>query len=172
MSHARAVTQTFKPPTPGTVSRKLFKADHPRATDSCIDYFGGRPAADISPENDPCGEGFLDAFARQGGAPDPGATDIELPKTRERKLTELLFIVARDRRELWDCWTQWFSGIPHVRVILDRRRGERRRQVKAHQPERRQTDRRRQAGTDAGLRSAGFEIIRRERAAASPPVMP
>ncbi len=87
-------------------------------------------------------------------------------------MTELVFLVARDRPELRDCWARWFSGLPHVRVILDRRRGERRRQVKAHQPERRQTDRRRQAGTDAGLRSAGFEIIRRERAAASPPVMP
>lgn len=43
--------------------RKLFKLDRPRAIDSYIDYFGGRPAADIPRANDPCGEGLLNALA-------------------------------------------------------------------------------------------------------------
>lgn len=149
MSRAKAAGQAFETPGLPTVRLPIVKADHPRAIDSYIDYFGGRLAADVSPENDPCGEGFLDAFARPGGAP----------------LTEFLLVVARDRREFWDCWTQWFSGIPHVRVILDRRRGERRRRVKAHQPERREADRRHHPGIDAELRSVGFDIIRQQRTA-------
>ncbi len=148
MSQAKAAARAFETPSLPIVRRQIFKADHSRTIDSYIDYFGGRLAADVSPENDPCGEGFLDAFAGQGGTP----------------LTELLFVVARDQPELWDCWTQWFSGIPHVRVILDRRRGERRRQVEAHGPERRQTDRRRHPGIEAELRSVGFDIIRHQRA--------
>ena len=35
----------------------LFKADHPRAIDRYIDYFGGVATAD-----DPCGEAFLDTL--------------------------------------------------------------------------------------------------------------
>jgi hypothetical protein len=72
MSHAKAVTRTFKPQTRGTDGRELFKADYRRVIDSYIDYLGGPAAAGLSLENDPCGEAFLDAFAGQGGAPEPG----------------------------------------------------------------------------------------------------
>lgn len=155
MPQAKAAARAFETPSLPTVRLQIFKANHPRAIDSCIDYFGGRLAADVSPENDPCGEGFLDAFAGQGGAP----------------LTELLFVVARDQPELWDCWAQWFSGIPHVRVILDRRGGKRRQHYEARELERRRTDRRRHPGIEAELRSVGFDIIRHQRAAPFSPLM-
>lgn len=71
-----------------------------------------------------------------------------------------LFIVAWDRPDLWDYWRRWFSGVEDVHVILDRRRGERRQPAQAHEPERRQTDRRSQPGIEADLRSLGFAIVR------------
>ena len=39
----------------------LFKADHARAIDRYIDYFGGAPAA--ADEADACGESLLDRLA-------------------------------------------------------------------------------------------------------------
>lgn len=65
MSQTRAVGQRFETPSAAPAG-KLFKADHPRAIDRYIDYFGGRPAAGTPLENDPCGEGFLDALAGRG----------------------------------------------------------------------------------------------------------
>ncbi len=64
MSQAKAAARGFETPSLPTVRLQIFKADHPRAVDSYIDYFGGRLAANVSPENDPCGEGLLDALAR------------------------------------------------------------------------------------------------------------
>lgn len=66
MSQTRAVAQTFETPSRATTHGKLFKADHPRVIDASIDYFGGRLAAGMSPESDPCGEGLLDALAGRG----------------------------------------------------------------------------------------------------------
>ncbi len=71
-----------------------------------------------------------------------------------------IFIVAWDRPDLWDYWRRWFSGVEDVQVILDRRRGERRRAARAHEPERRRTDRRTEPGIEAELRSTGFAIVR------------
>lgn len=72
-----------------------------------------------------------------------------------------LFIVAWDRPDLWDYWRRWFSGVENVQVILDRRRGERRRVVEPHEPERRRGDRRRVPGIEGELQSVGFAIVSR-----------
>jgi hypothetical protein len=48
-------TSEVKPRKLAGKRRKLFKADHPRAIDRYIDYFGG-------PSSDPCGEALLDCF--------------------------------------------------------------------------------------------------------------
>jgi len=70
-----------------------------------------------------------------------------------------LFIVAWDRPDLWDYWRRAFPGVKGVQVILDRRRGERRRLLHPHEPARRREDRRRQS-IDDELRNKGFAIVR------------
>jgi len=65
----RTGAQTVETSNAATARGKIFKADHPRAVDAYIHYFGGRAADDVSPEKDLCGEGFLDAFAGRGGNP-------------------------------------------------------------------------------------------------------
>lgn len=70
-----------------------------------------------------------------------------------------LLIVAWDRPDLWDYWRRWFSGVEGILVILDRRRGERRRMLRPHEPERRRGDRRRQS-IDDQLRDMGIAIVR------------
>jgi hypothetical protein len=42
----------------------LFKADHPRAIDGYIDFFGTGEAP--GPTGDPCGEGLLDVLGEDG----------------------------------------------------------------------------------------------------------
>lgn len=54
--------------------KQILKADHTRAIDRYIDYFGGWPAATISPERDPCGERFLDAVLARRGPDSPKQT--------------------------------------------------------------------------------------------------
>ena len=72
-----------------------------------------------------------------------------------------LFIVAWNRPDLWDYWKRWFSGVENVEVILDRRRGERRRAPQDFEPERRGAERRCREDVDDELRTAGFAIVTR-----------
>jgi hypothetical protein len=72
-----------------------------------------------------------------------------------------LFIVAWNRPDLWDYWKRWFSGVENVEVILDRRRGERRRAPQAFEPERRRAERRSRSDIDDELRNGGFAIVTR-----------
>ena len=80
----------------------------------------------------------------------------------DEKTATLLFLVAWDRPDLWDYFRRWFSGVETVQVILDRRRGERRKATQAHEPGQRREDRRRQLGLDDEVRSSGFAITRLE----------
>src|SRR5262249_61625436 len=67
-----------------------------------------------------------------------------------------IFIVARDRPDLYRYLSQTFSDADNVQVIWDRRNGDRRAtSATAHNPERRQGDRRRRAAVDQELRLAG-----------------
>ena len=41
-------------------------------------------------------------------------------------MTRLLLIVTKDQPDLLEYWKRWFSGLPTVEVVLDRRQGDRR----------------------------------------------
>ena len=75
-----------------------------------------------------------------------------------------LFIVSRLEPNLYDYLAREFSSEDDVRVILDRRLGERRAQagngVGAQPVERRQGDRRRQAHVARQLSSLGYAFVR------------
>jgi hypothetical protein len=70
-----------------------------------------------------------------------------------------LFIVARGQVELWRQLARDFAEDEEVRVILDRRRGERRQGVESRVPDRRARARRRRDG-QGDLRVQPFVIIR------------
>ncbi len=71
-----------------------------------------------------------------------------------------IFIVARDRPDLYRYLSQTFSDAENVQVIWDRRAGERRAAaVVSHEPERRRADRRRRPTVDQELRNVGYAFI-------------
>ncbi len=72
-----------------------------------------------------------------------------------------LIVVARDQLVLCDYLRGQFSGDRDVEVILDRRWGERRQQIQAHEPERRRADRQQGPPGAADLHTHGFVVIRR-----------
>jgi hypothetical protein len=53
-----------------------------------------------------------------------------------------LLIVSGDKPRLYEALTEQFVGVSTVQIILDRRRGERRRHAQAYHTERRATERR------------------------------
>ena len=73
-----------------------------------------------------------------------------------------LFIVARGQPDLWDHLRKDFAEDKEVRVILDRRRGERRQRVQPPKRERR-WDYRRRATIDTDLRYRSFVIIHEQQ---------
>ena len=73
-------------------------------------------------------------------------------------MDRLLFLVARDQTDLWDQLSKEFSG-RDVSVVVDRRRGERRRDGQPEASERRRTDRRSKPDVDYEVRSRGFSVI-------------
>jgi hypothetical protein len=76
-------------------------------------------------------------------------------------MDRLLFLVARDQPDLWDQLNKEFSR-EDVAVVVDRRRGERRRAEPANGDNRRHTDRRARAEIDKEVQSRGFSVIRLE----------
>jgi len=71
-----------------------------------------------------------------------------------------IFIVARDRPDLYRYLSQTFSDAENVQVIWDRRAGERRTAgVTPHDPERRRGERRRRPAVDQELRNVGYAFI-------------
>ena len=79
-----------------------------------------------------------------------------------RDKVRCLFIVARDQPDLWHHLRQDFAEDEEIQVVLDRRRGERRQHVWAHDPERRQADRR-LASIDRDLRYRSFVILHQQQ---------
>ncbi|HSB72103.1 MAG TPA: hypothetical protein VLT62_22465 [Candidatus Methylomirabilis sp.] len=71
-----------------------------------------------------------------------------------------LVVAARNRQDLHDYLRRQFSGDDRVEILLDRRRGERRRRIDPHEPERRRGDRRSGPGTDDRLHYYGLIIVR------------
>jgi hypothetical protein len=69
------------------------------------------------------------------------------------------FIVATEDQALYAYLTREFAGRPDVEVIMDRRRGERRRERLASTSERRTGDRRSRSRIDDDLGMLGFAVI-------------
>ena len=72
---------------------------------------------------------------------------------------QYLFVVAQDRPDLCDYLRGWFSGIPTVQVVMDRRQGERRQRAEINEPGRRRGERRNQKEIDVEIRQTGFAIV-------------
>jgi hypothetical protein len=83
-------------------------------------------------------------------------------------VSQHLFIVARQQLDLYSYLTREFSGEPDVQVILDRRRGERRRQADSHTADshtmegtdRRHAERRSDGEVGDQLSSLGYAFVR------------
>ena len=79
-------------------------------------------------------------------------------------MSEHLFIVSRQQPGLYSYLSREFTGEPEVRVILDRRLGERRQQEMGRTREasdRRHADRRGDTAVRAELNSLGYAFVRR-----------
>ncbi|HEV8640211.1 MAG TPA: adenylate/guanylate cyclase domain-containing protein [Methylomirabilota bacterium] len=70
-----------------------------------------------------------------------------------------MFIVARDHPALHAYLEQAFTGDEAIRIVLDRRRGERRQVPDGHVRERRQAERRLRADVDARLRARALVVV-------------
>jgi len=70
-----------------------------------------------------------------------------------------LFIVSRDRPDLYRYLTQTFADAPNVEVLWDRRTRERRRTSDGVRAERRRGERRSRQDLDAQLESAGYIFL-------------
>jgi hypothetical protein len=73
-------------------------------------------------------------------------------------MARFLYIVARDRLDLYDRLHSEFSREDDIRVVVDRRRAERRQTVSAHEPDRRRLERRMRRDLDMDLRAVGSFI--------------
>jgi hypothetical protein len=70
-----------------------------------------------------------------------------------------LFIVARDRADLYRYLSQTFADAENVEVIWDRRAEERRRLSAGTGPDRRRRDRRLRINVDEELRNVGYSFL-------------
>ena len=70
-----------------------------------------------------------------------------------------LFIVARDRSDLYRYLSQTFADAENVEVIADRRAAERRDVFTPATPERRRRERRNRPIVDEELRSVGYSFL-------------
>jgi hypothetical protein len=70
-----------------------------------------------------------------------------------------LFIVARDRADLYRYLSQTFADADNVEVIWDRRAEERRRLSAAAGAERRRRERRLRINIDEDLRNVGYSFL-------------
>ena len=73
-----------------------------------------------------------------------------------------IFVVARYNPQLYDYLQREFSHEERIRIIMDRRVGERRQRADAPPGERRQSDRRQHQDVDANLRARGLVILHRD----------
>lgn len=77
-----------------------------------------------------------------------------------RSTTKQLLVVARDRQKLYEYARRAFAGNPSVEVVLDRRRGERRKADRPGASDRRRGDRRLMLEVEDHLRTTGWAIVR------------
>lgn len=74
-------------------------------------------------------------------------------------MARYLFIVGQDQPDLCHYFTRWFSEVPEVEVVSDRRREERRQGGQSREPERRRMDRRCKLNVNEEIRQTGFAIV-------------
>ncbi len=74
--------------------------------------------------------------------------------------TRGLIIVSRDQPELWEALKREFGQSDEIRVILDRRRGERRMMDGVDVPNRRGRDRRNMPRIEDDLRTRKYVLVR------------
>jgi len=85
---------------------------------------------------------------------------VQRRQTIERPMARHLFLVSRHEARLYEYLLERFRDDGNVEVILDRRRGERRRRSDAEQqPERRRSDRRTRREVDLELRVRSHVIL-------------
>ncbi|PYN18706.1 MAG: hypothetical protein DMD76_28920 [Candidatus Rokuibacteriota bacterium] len=70
-----------------------------------------------------------------------------------------LFIVARDRSDLYRYLSQTFADAENVEVIFDRRSAERRELPTPNNPDRRRRERRTRPNVDEELRTVGYAFL-------------
>jgi hypothetical protein len=70
-----------------------------------------------------------------------------------------LFIVARDRADLYRYLSQTFADAENVEVIWDRREGERRQAPNGSIPDRRRRERRTRSNVEHDLRTVGYAFL-------------
>ena len=70
-----------------------------------------------------------------------------------------LFIVSRDRADLYRYLSQTFADAKNVEVVWDRRAGERRRDPSTATPDRRRKERRTRPSVEEDLKKVGYAFI-------------
>jgi hypothetical protein len=83
-----------------------------------------------------------------------------LSQRRATEMAELLFIVARERRDLYDHLRRAFADTPAVEVILDRRVGDERRQQPLPQENEQRHRERRVRDVTGDVQSLGWALVR------------
>lgn len=71
-----------------------------------------------------------------------------------------LIIVARNQPDLWETLAREFGHGEEIRVLLDRRHGERRKEDRLHAPDRRSAERRNLLHIEDDLRSRQYVLVR------------
>jgi len=84
---------------------------------------------------------------------------MDPPNARGRETAQYVIILARDHADAYGYLVQEFSRDPDVKIVLDRRRVERRRGVQGHNPERRRGERRRRSYPNDVLRRLGVKVV-------------
>ena len=103
----------------------------------------------------------------QVGPYDPGAEGARMPDTSsvlnvqpKGNFIRGLIIVARDQPELWRALTREFGQSQEIRVLLDRRLGERRKEDQVYAPDRRGMDRRSLPRIEDDVRARQYVLTR------------
>jgi hypothetical protein len=89
--------------------------------------------------------------------PETGSTLNVQPK---RNIVRGLIIVARDQPDLWRTLTREFGQSQEIRVLLDRRQGERRKEDQSYVPDRRGVERRSLPRIEDDVRSRQYVLVR------------
>lgn len=88
----------------------------------------------------------------------------EMPGTRSAQrngnVVRGLIIVARNQLDLWQTLTREFGQSREIRVLLDRRQGERRKDNRVYEPDRRGGDRRSLPRIEDDVRARQYVLVR------------